>query len=174
LLGELEQLLAKKVAAMQSQFLACHDSIFKHLAMSLAVMETEVLSDEQIDTLLQEAEGRLRAKAGALATKEPADELNLALDEEQPEPTKRRPIPKLQSGIDLKSYIRDNRGVAQVAPQRFALEQQHNSGTDLRSVEYNQQSKKEVRYIIALSFFERPSMRKYSSQSISMQISISF
>jgi hypothetical protein len=127
-----------------SKIPVCHDSLSKHLTMSLAVMETEVLSDEQIDSLLQAAEERLRAKAGALATNKPADESSLTLDEEQTDPIKRRPIPRLQTGIGLKSYICDDRGVAQIAPQRLAHHQQQNSAIDLRSVDYKQ-SKKDVR-----------------------------
>ena len=113
--------------------------------MSLDVMETETLSDEQIDLLLQEAETRLKAKAGVLTTTQPQDEQTLRLDEDKPEFAKRKPIPRLQHGLDEKPYIQDRKGVAEVEPEVLATRQQQKLADTLRSVQVKHKSKKEVR-----------------------------
>lgn len=112
--------------------------------MSLGVMETETLSDEQIDLLLQEAETRLRAKAGAVTTTQPDDELTLRLDEDKPEFAKRKPIPRLKHGIDEKPYIRDHKGVAEVDSAVLATEQQQKLADKLRTTQVKPKAKKEV------------------------------
>jgi hypothetical protein len=127
--------------------------------MSLDVMETETLSDEQIELLLQEAEGRLRAKAGAVVAPIQAEnELTLRLDEDQPEFAKRKPIPRLQHGLNDTSYIKNQDGVAEVVPELLASKEQQKLADRLRSVEVKNKSKKEV---CATSFFRTPYMRKF-------------
>ena len=113
-------------------------------------METETLSDEQIELLLQEAEGRLRAKAVAVAAPDELDnELTLRLDEDQPEFAKRKPVPRLQHGLHGSTYIKNRDGVAEVVPELLAPKEQQKLADQLRSVETKSKSKKEVCFILA-------------------------
>lgn len=138
--------------------------------MSLGVMETETLSDEQIDLLLQEAETRLRSKAGVVAT-QPDDELTLRLDDDKPEFAKRKPIPRLQHGLNEKPYIQEHRGVAEVDPAVLATEQQQKLADKLRSSQAKHKSKKEVRcpgchsYVLHEEIYPNLSRRRSAAHS---------
>lgn len=113
--------------------------------MSLDVMESETLSDEQIESLLQEAEDRLRAASSAVVAQTgPEDELSLRLDHDEPNFAKPKPIPRLQPGLKQASYIKDRHGVAQVVPELLATKEQQKLADNLRSVEAKKKSKKEV------------------------------
>jgi hypothetical protein len=102
--------------------------------------DTGILTEEQIDQLLQEAENRLRAKAGQPVREETDDVI--ALHESQPTATKRKTIPRLQHGLNA-SYIGDNKGVAQLTPGHLASSQPRVAG-QLRSVDAKQNKKREV------------------------------
>lgn len=138
--------------------------------MSLGVMETEALSDEQIDLLLQEAETRLKAKAGAVAT-QPDNELTLRLDDDKPEFAKRKPIPRLQHGLDEKPYIQEHKGVAEVDPVVLATEQQQKLADKLRTSQAKHKSKKEVRrtdrhsYVLHEEIYPNLSRRRPAAHS---------
>ena len=130
--------------------------------MSPDVIEAEALSDSQIEQLLQEAETRLKSNSGAVATADPDDELTFELHEDKPELAKRKPIPKLQHGLEKSSYIRDQHGVAKVRPELLATKEQQTLADQLRSVPVQEGSKKEV---CLLPRYQNPCMRKLSQYS---------
>lgn len=111
--------------------------------MTSGLMETEALSDEQIEQLIQEAETRARAKAGVLTAPEPEDKLTLP--EETPGLAQRKAIPKLKHGLERQSYIREQHGVAQVKPDLLATREQQTLADRLRTVQV-QKSKEKVCY----------------------------
>merc|ERR1711939_843634 len=113
------------------------------LGMSLDVMESSTLSEDQIDQLLQEAEARLRSKTGTSVATHSQDELTLSLNEDKPEFAKRQPIPSLQHGLDKTSYIQDHGGVAQIRPELLASTDQQKLADQLRPVDIKGKSKKE-------------------------------
>ena len=108
----------------------------------LSETSAEILSDEQIDQLLQEAETRLRAKAGQVAPTESDDVITL--QDTHAVRTKRKAIPRLQPGSMAKSYIAEKDGVAHVNPGLLSTAAQQKLANGLRSVEKKQKSKKEV------------------------------
>ncbi|RMD41475.1 hypothetical protein DV735_g3669, partial [Chaetothyriales sp. CBS 134920] len=132
---------------------------------SLAVSESsDPLSDEQIDRLLHEAEGRLRAKAGQLAAADAAKPANeetldvIALQETGPSHVKRKAIPQLQHGLGKSSaYISENTGVAQVNPALLLRPTDAVKLADnLRPVERKQKQKKEEPSDAGPDFFHMP------------------
>ena len=116
----------------------------------VAVKETELLTDDQIEQLLQEAEARLRAKAGQLPPTESEDVI--ALQESEPAQSKRRAIPRLQHGLNSSSYISEKNGVAQVNPTLLTTPSQQKLADGLRSVETKQRNKKEVGHSYSHTF----------------------
>lgn len=118
--------------------------------MASDVLEEETLSDEQIEALIQEAEGRARAKHSAVLLTESEDVLTL--DEPTTEPSKRKPIPRLEPGIEVKNYIQERDGVARVRPELVADETQQRLADQLRLVS-TKSSKKEVGIVLALIQF---------------------
>ena len=113
--------------------------------MASDVVEAELLSDDQIELLIQEAETRLRAKNEVVPVDD-AEEV-LTLRDDKPKATNRKRIPRLEHGIDTKRYIRDNHGVAIVNPELLANKQQQALADQLRLIEKKDKSKKEVRTI---------------------------
>ena len=111
--------------------------------MTSGLMETQALSNEQIEQLIQEAETRARAKASIVIAPEPEDELTLS--EETPELAERKAIPKLKHGLERQSYIREQHGVAQVRPELLATKEQQTLADRLRTVQVKK-SKEKVRY----------------------------
>ncbi|KAI1626815.1 Fcf2 pre-rRNA processing-domain-containing protein [Exophiala viscosa] len=71
-----------------------------------------VLSDAEIDRLLDEAENRLRDKAATVTTSS-ADTISV---DAEGDAKPRKPLPKLQHFAKA-AYIKDNQGVAQTNPQ---------------------------------------------------------
>lgn len=140
--------------------------------MSLDVMETVALSDDQIERLLQEAETRLRANNGTVATIEPENELTLRLDEDKPEFVKRKPIPRLQHGLNEKSYLKEQDGVAMVVPELLATKDQQTLADNLRSIDYKDKQKSDVSAALYLSY--PPSYEENYPKFLLTQTSISF
>ncbi|RMZ83745.1 hypothetical protein DV738_g933, partial [Chaetothyriales sp. CBS 135597] len=135
------------------------------MATTLAVSDpTDSLSDEQIEQLLQEAEGRLRAKAGQLAAADTAKSANeetldvITLQETDTSHVKRKAIPHLQHGISQSAaYISEKKGVAQVNPALLAGPTDTVKLADnLRPVERKQKQKKEEPSDAGPDFFHMP------------------
>ncbi|KAK4936041.1 dTDP-fucopyranose mutase [Elasticomyces elasticus] len=76
-------------------------------------MAGPLLSDAEIDRLLDEAENRLREKAASVTTTSP-DAISFDTGGEA---KPRKPFPKLQHSLAKAAYIQDNQGVAQTNPQ---------------------------------------------------------
>ncbi|EHY57471.1 dTDP-fucopyranose mutase [Exophiala dermatitidis] len=101
---------------------------------------SEILTDEQIDQLLVEAEARLREKAGLSSTSAGADEISLNTTGVKTK--QRKPLPKLQHGLAQQTYIKDNHGVAEAKPQATIPKDQRKLADGLRSVEVAEKAKK--------------------------------
>ena len=110
--------------------------------MASDLMETDVLSDQQIEWLIQEAEARARAKAGTISA--PVEENVLTLSEDTPEIARRKPIPKLKHGLERQSYIQEQHGVAKVKPELLATKEQQTLAEKLKTVETRRKSMKKV------------------------------
>ncbi|EXJ72125.1 uncharacterized protein A1O5_04629 [Cladophialophora psammophila CBS 110553] len=97
--------------------------------------EASLLTDEQINDLLSQAEARLREKSET--TNE--DEISL---EASTTTTSRKTIPRLRHSLVRSKYIHDNQGVAETNA-KATLERQHSLPVDgLRSIEVPHKSKK--------------------------------
>ncbi|EXJ86499.1 hypothetical protein A1O3_03450 [Capronia epimyces CBS 606.96] len=101
---------------------------------------SEILTDEQIDQLLAEAEARLREQAVLLSTPSGADEISL--DTTEAKAKERKPLPKLRHGLGQQTYIKDNQGVALTKPQATIPRDQRKLADGLRPVEVAEKSKK--------------------------------
>ena len=113
--------------------------------MAPDVTEPDLLSDDQIELLIQEAEARLRAKNEVVTVDEPEEILTLRDEQTEATIRKRKPIPRLEHGINTRSYLQDRHGVAQVNPELLANKQQQALADQLRLIEKKKdKSKKEV------------------------------
>lgn len=111
------------------------------LDTTLSEPKPEILSDEQIEQLLQEAEDRLQQKAGLEIVK---------LSEVQ---TQQRPkIPSLQHGLDRATYITEHNGVAKADPNLLINKEQEKMAHELRPVKKGTDSKKAVCRYVPLLF----------------------
>lgn len=119
--------------------------------MASVLTETEVLSDQRIEELIQEAEARARAKAGVVTAPEPEDELTL--QEETPDFARRKAIPKLKHGLEKESYIQEQHGVAQVKSQVLVTKQQQGLADRLRTLPIKK-TKQKVITLFLLQLFE--------------------
>jgi len=124
-------------------------------------MAGSLLSDAEIDRLLDEAENRLREKAASVTTSS-TDALSLDTGGE----AKRRKsyvcalscrlcfanhpsFPKLQHSLAKAAYIKDNQGVAQTSPQAIVGNNGRNSASaELKPVVPQGKSKKTVSVIL--------------------------
>ena len=113
--------------------------------MATAIVETKVLSDDQIEQLIQEAEARAHARAGAIAAPAPDHELTLQIDTS--EFAQRKAIPRLEHGLERQSYIQEQQGVAQVKPELLATKEQHTLAEQLRTVEAQKKKKKSKKQV---------------------------
>ncbi|EXJ62825.1 hypothetical protein A1O7_03265 [Cladophialophora yegresii CBS 114405] len=98
--------------------------------------EPTVLTDEQIDELLSQAEARLREKAAG------ADEGEILLVADNTAPKSRKPLPKLRHGLARSTYIKDNHGVAETDPKATIVQPQASQAGGLRPIELPQKAKK--------------------------------
>ena len=131
----------------------------------------EILSDQQIEELLQEAETRLRAKAGLDLKPQDSEEI-LSLGSALPAPSKKIHFPKLEHNLDRSSYIKTHNGVAKAAPNLIVPATQREMADGLRAVSrWNGENKKMVSYFPSLPF---SSMRKSYPNFLLMHISTSF
>ncbi|OAP57067.1 hypothetical protein AYL99_09180 [Fonsecaea erecta] len=97
---------------------------------------TSVLSDEQIDDLLAQAEARLREKSKA------TDEDEISLEIVKPTTTSRKIIPKLHHGLVRPKYINDKQGVAETNAKAVLELQQSLLVDGFSSVETPHKSRK--------------------------------
>ncbi|RMZ86155.1 hypothetical protein DV737_g206, partial [Chaetothyriales sp. CBS 132003] len=136
---------------------------------TLAASDPDLLSDEQVERLLQEAEVRLCAKANqaaaAAAAQTAADPESLdviALQETDADTdtaqAKRKAIPRLQHGLNTSSpYILDRNGVAQVNPVLLSSASDTAKLADnLRPVKGKRKHKKEEPSDAGPDFFHMP------------------
>ena len=136
----------------------------------LALHTPQVLSDEQIEKLLQEAETRLRAKAGLASVPEQSDDL-MAFEHEKPITHKEIRFPKLEQNLDRSSYIKNHNGVAKVNSQSTVPAEQRDMANGLHSVAREGGSQKIVSLHLSLSAHH---MRKFNPKFLLMHTSISF
>jgi hypothetical protein len=80
--------------------------------MAADVRQVVCLSDDQIEKLIQEAEARAVAKRDALNAAEADGETSL--NDDIPDASKRRIIPRLKHGLERSGYLQDAKGVAKV------------------------------------------------------------
>jgi hypothetical protein len=110
--------------------------------MSVSVIQTGVLTDDQIEALLQEAENRLKAASSTTQAVVPVeDDEHLSLSEKKPEFAKRKPIPRLQHDLKHPNAIQERDGVARIAPELLSTKQQ---ALKLKSVEVKDKTQKDV------------------------------
>jgi hypothetical protein len=117
--------------------------LLEPIMMASDVTETGILSDEQIEQLIQEAEERARTKAAGAVARPDSEDL-LTLQDGTPDFAKRKPIPKLKHGLERQSYIQENQGVAQVKRELLATKEQQTLADQPRKVEVKARAKKEV------------------------------
>lgn len=100
-----------------------------------AAHASEALSNEQIEALLQEAETRLRLKAGL-------EVVNTT------DSGKHTMVPKLQHGLEQTPYIKEHDGVAKANSSLLVSKDQQKLADELRHVSKDLRSKKIVRYLV--------------------------
>ncbi|KAH0846552.1 rRNA-processing protein fcf2 [Fonsecaea pedrosoi] len=98
--------------------------------------ETGILTDEQIDDLLSQAEVRLRGKSHS------ANEDEISLEIVKPTTTSRKIVPKLHSNLVRTKYINDKQGVAETNAKAVLEHQQSLLADGFKSVEVSHKSKK--------------------------------
>lgn len=110
------------------------------MALTLKSSETllrptshEVLTDEQIENLLQDAEARLRAKAGLSVQKVESDDV-LQLESDAVRPTRRLKFPRLEHDLDRSTYIKNENGVAKTSANLTVPTEQRKMAEELRAL----------------------------------------
>ncbi|KIX98120.1 uncharacterized protein Z520_06200 [Fonsecaea multimorphosa CBS 102226] len=98
--------------------------------------DADILTDQQIDDLLAQAEVRLREKSKS------TNEDEISLEIVTPTTTSRKIIPKIHHGLVRSRYINDKQGVAETNAKAILERQQSLLADGLRSVETVQKSKK--------------------------------
>jgi hypothetical protein len=114
--------------------------------MASDILEARTLSDEQIEQLIQEAETRAIEKAKSLVVAENLVEDELSLRHSIPDTRKRKPIPRLQHGLESRSYIEEQNGVARVKHELLATKEQRSLAETLKKAETPHKSSKKVRH----------------------------
>lgn len=129
------------------------------------------LSDEEIEKLLNEAENRLRVKAGLETTEQ--DDNVLALDADvAPSSVQRVHLPKLEHNLEKSSYLKHQNGIARTNSSLTIPTEQLKMAEGLRSIVSEQTSKKVV--CSPLPSLESIHMRKIYPNYLLMHISTSF
>ncbi|KAJ9612194.1 dTDP-fucopyranose mutase [Cladophialophora chaetospira] len=95
-----------------------------------------ILTDEQIDDLLNQAEARLRAKAEGTNS----EEILFEATEHASKP--RKPLPKLGHGLTRSKYLKDNQGVAESNPKTTIDRRLDMSTDELTPLRPHQKAKK--------------------------------
>lgn len=103
--------------------------------------EPEILTDVQIEQLLQEAEHRLRHQAG-LATH--TDDGTIDLTPVTTAPANRVRLSKLEHNLNPTAYIKDHNGVAKTNANLMVPTEQRRMADGLRSIKTQQTGKKIV------------------------------
>lgn len=103
--------------------------------------EPEILTDAQIEELLQEAEDRLRLKAGLPAN---AGNETLSLTSPNPLSTSKVRLPKLEHNLDQSSYIKNHNGVAITNPSLMVPPEQRKMADGLRTLTVQQTNGKKI------------------------------
>jgi hypothetical protein len=115
--------------------------------------EAEILTDAQIEELLQEAEDRLRQKAGLTSN---VDTGTLSLSSSSPLPASRIRLPKLDHNLDRSSYIKDHNGVAKTNPSLMVSTEQRKMADGLRTLNTQQTTGKKIVSDPSLLLFINP------------------
>ena len=139
--------------------------------MSVDVVQSRTLTDDQIEALLQEAENRLKNANTTAVVPVEENELTLALEDEKPAFEKRKPIPRLSHTLDTKRSIQEHNGVAHVAPELLVSKEQQKLADNLRTIKFKDRSKKDVS---TPSSNPAPSNEEIYPNLFSTQTSISF
>lgn len=109
--------------------------------MGLEDREPEVLTDAQIEELLQEAEDRLRQKAGLPPN---IDNETLSLSAVVAPSATKIHLSKLEHNLDRSSYIKNHNGVAKTNPSLMVPTEQRKMADGLRSLDTQQTSGKKI------------------------------
>lgn len=130
-----------------------------------------ILSDDEIEKLLNEAENRLRVKAGLAPSEEGDDTLALVPDT-APNAVHRVHLPKLEHNLEKKSYLKHQNGIARTDSSLTIPTEQRKMAEGLRSIVSDQTSKKVVCFLPLIQF--NIYMRKFNPKLFLMHISTSF
>ena len=98
------------------------------------------LTDERIEELLKEAEARLRAEAGL----EPQQDDSLALQRPTASTTSRSRLPRLDSGLQQPSYLKNQNGVTRTNSSLTVPDTQRKMADGLRTLPRNISESKKV------------------------------
>ena len=102
-----------------------------------------VLTDEQIEELLKEAEDRLHAKAGLEPLTQDSEDV-LTLDTQDVRQHRQIHFPKLEHNLNGSSYINNHSGVAKTSSQLMVPAEQRKMAEVLRSVTKDGKSSSKV------------------------------
>ena len=133
--------------------------------------KTFILSDEQIEHLLKEAEERLRVKSGLQPLNDEADVLSLDTGDEQKR-AKTFHLPKLEHKLDGSSYLTNHNGITRSNANLMVPAEQQIMADGLRSIGKDQEHKKAVR--TSPSPLRVINVRKFYPKFFLMHISTSF
>lgn len=101
-------------------------------AQQVDSIEPEILTDDQVEKLLQEAENRLRQQAGLVNDPEKD---TISFNEEPSTRTKRIQLPNLEHTANKSSYIRTSDGVAKADPKSMVPAEQRKMAGGLRKIQ---------------------------------------
>ncbi|KAF7505785.1 hypothetical protein GJ744_000456 [Endocarpon pusillum] len=120
--------------------------------------ESGILSDEQIEQLLHEAEVRLKEASESVVQAARAPELQDIISVGNIR--KRKPLPKLIDSLKKASYIEQKNGIAQADGQRLLADKHRKLSNGLRAVELDQlvkgTKKKEEKPTSGAEWFDLP------------------
>lgn len=101
----------------------------------------EILTDAQIEELLQEAEDRLRQKVGLASN---VDNETLSLSSGAPPSASKVRLSKLEHNLYRSSYIKNHNGVAKTNPSLMVPTEQRKMADGLRTLNTQQASSKKI------------------------------
>ena len=128
-------------------------TVAEQSGVSSQLAASETLSDEQIEHLLQEAEARLRAKAGLAVQRTESDDI-MQFEDAVTKQAKQIRFPKLDHQLAGSVYIRNENGIAKTSAQLTVPAEQSKMAEELRSLPtQNPAGKKVVRPSISLKSF---------------------
>ena len=110
-----------------------------------------ILSDDEIEKLLNEAESRLRMKAGLEPAQDDDNMLSLDTDTVQSSVQRVR-LPKLEHNLEKSSYLKHENGVTRTDSSLTIPTEQRKMAEGLRLIAGDQNSKKVVCQLVSFQF----------------------